>query len=72
MSAFGRIDTLINNVAISDNLTIRECSLADFLGNREYVNKNIISDNEFSWDLSPFVTKAEVNTNGKQLIMNLK
>ena len=30
VSAFGRIDTLINNVAISDNLTIRECSLADF------------------------------------------
>jgi len=30
VNAFGRIDTLINNVAISDNLTIRECTLADF------------------------------------------
>jgi|TARA_B100000530_G_scaffold180225_1_gene114010 NAD(P)-dependent dehydrogenase (short-subunit alcohol dehydrogenase family) len=30
VKAFGRIDTLVNNVAISDNLTIRECTLADF------------------------------------------
>ena len=28
--AFGRIDILVNNVAISDNLTIRECTKADF------------------------------------------
>jgi NAD(P)-dependent dehydrogenase (short-subunit alcohol dehydrogenase family) len=30
VKAFARIDTLINNVAISDNLTIQECTLADF------------------------------------------
>lgn len=30
VEAFGRIDILVNNVAISDNLTIRECSKADF------------------------------------------
>jgi 3-oxoacyl-[acyl-carrier protein] reductase len=30
VKAFGRIDILVNNVAISDNLTIRECTLADF------------------------------------------
>jgi NAD(P)-dependent dehydrogenase (short-subunit alcohol dehydrogenase family) len=30
VAAFGRIDILVNNVAISDNLTIRECSKADF------------------------------------------
>ena len=30
VKAFGRIDILVNNVAISDNLTIRECTKADF------------------------------------------
>ena len=30
VEAFGRIDILVNNVAISDNLNIRECTLADF------------------------------------------
>ncbi|MBT5047603.1 MAG: SDR family oxidoreductase [Rhodospirillaceae bacterium] len=30
VEAFGRIDVLVNNVAISDNLNIRECTLADF------------------------------------------
>ena len=30
MAAFGRIDILVNNVAISDNLNIRECTKADF------------------------------------------
>ncbi|MDC0033823.1 SDR family oxidoreductase [Alphaproteobacteria bacterium] len=30
VEAFGRIDILVNNVAISDNLTIRECTKADF------------------------------------------
>jgi len=30
VEAFGRIDVLVNNVAISDNLNIRDCTLADF------------------------------------------
>ena len=30
VKAFGRIDILVNNVAISDNLNIRECTKADF------------------------------------------
>lgn len=30
VAAFGRIDILVNNVAISDNLNIRECTKADF------------------------------------------
>lgn len=30
VDAFGRIDILVNNVAISDNLNIRECTKADF------------------------------------------
>jgi NAD(P)-dependent dehydrogenase (short-subunit alcohol dehydrogenase family) len=30
VKAFGRIDVLVNNVAISDNLNIRECTKADF------------------------------------------
>lgn len=30
VAAFGRIDILVNNVAISDNLNIRECTRADF------------------------------------------
>ena len=30
VEAFGRIDILVNNVAISDNLNIRECTKADF------------------------------------------
>jgi len=30
VEAFGRIDVLVNNVAISDNLNIRECTKADF------------------------------------------
>ncbi len=30
VAAFGRIDVLVNNVAISDNLNIRECTRADF------------------------------------------
>jgi len=30
VDAFGRIDVLVNNVAISDNLNIRECTKADF------------------------------------------
>ena len=30
VAAFGRIDILINNVAISDNLNIRECTKSDF------------------------------------------
>lgn len=30
VKAFGRIDVLVNNVAISDNLNIRDCTRADF------------------------------------------
>ncbi len=30
VAAFGRVDILVNNVAISDNLNIRECTRADF------------------------------------------
>ncbi len=30
VNQFGRIDILVNNVAISDNLNIRECTKADF------------------------------------------
>lgn len=30
VAAFGRIDILVNNVAISDNLNIRECTKTDF------------------------------------------
>jgi NAD(P)-dependent dehydrogenase (short-subunit alcohol dehydrogenase family) len=30
VDAFGRVDILVNNVAISDNLNIRECTKADF------------------------------------------
>lgn len=30
VKAFGKVDVLVNNVAISDNKNIRECTLADF------------------------------------------